>query len=127
MAILGISTGAGTDWLPRFLDEGVAALEKSEREEDKETLRRVRVGDLIFAKSYTPETGLVLRAAGVVVNDEVRAVEGLGPGVVVKWKWTGEKAVGRIDDGHAARADPLHEEHHYDVQLKVIELLFVGA
>jgi hypothetical protein len=86
-------------------------------------LRLLRAGDVVFIKSYAPNVGLVVKAVGIVLAGGVRAVTDLGQGVGVRWVWSGEVRIGKLDDKWPVRSVAIYEEHHPDVQARVIELL----
>ena len=47
----------------------------------------------------------------------------LGTGIPVKWVWTGEERLGKLDDKYPVRNITLYEEFSPQVQKKVIGLL----
>ncbi len=89
-------------------------------------MRQLRTGDLIFIKSFAPTVGLTIKAVGIVTEGKVRGVSGLGTCVPVKWTWTGQEHIGKLDDKWPVRTVTIYEEHHPQVQAKVIELLLGG-
>jgi hypothetical protein len=124
------------DRLTHFLAEGVVFLPDDAPAGPLARLRRVRVGDLVFAKTREPEAdggGLTLHAVGVAVGDVPEYVAGQGTGRAVKWQWAGQKKDGPVtlppqgdgDDGLRARS--FYDEPSPAVRLKVVELLFVGT
>ena len=86
-------------------------------------LRQLRTGDIVFIKSFTPSTGLIIKAVGIVTEGKVKEINDLGACVQVKWVWQGEERIGKLDDKWPVRSVTIYEEHHPIVQLKIIDLL----
>ena len=84
--------------------------------------RQLRAEDVVFIKEFTPQTGLVVRAAGVVKPGSF--VAGSKGGCVhVKWAWRGERHTVVPEDTDAARGAPFYAEFDLAVQREIIELL----
>lgn len=50
-------------------------------------LRSIKVGDMIYIKSFSPKTKtLHIKALGIVIDNKLQYSEDLGTGVAVKWK-----------------------------------------
>jgi hypothetical protein len=43
--------------------------------------------------------------------------------LLVRWVWNGEERVGRLDDKWAVRTVTIYEEHHPEVQARIMDLL----
>ena len=126
MAIYGIGAFYENDVSNKFLSKGVACVgwDSDDAPSLHRILKQINVGDLIYIKSHPPDLGLTIKAVGIVVDDEVKPVKGLGTGVGVKWIWRGSKFIGKMDDKYTpVRNITLYEEFNPDVQKKVIELL----
>lgn len=74
-------------------------------------------------KSFTPNDGLTIKAVGIVREGTTRSFDNLGEGVPVRWVWTGEERVGRLDDKWPVRTVTIYEEYHPLVQNRVMDLL----
>jgi hypothetical protein len=83
----------------------------------------MRIGDMIYIKANTPQAGLTIKAVGIVTNAQIRKKTTLGSCVSVRWVWTGRERIGKLDDKWPVRSVTLYEEHHPQVQAKVINLL----
>lgn len=128
MAIFGIGAHYDQDVSAQFVERSLACVGWTEAKAPPAhaMLRQLRAGDIIFIKSFTPRAGLTIKAVGVVIVGRVSEVTGLGWGVPVKWVWTGEEKVGRLSDKWPVRSVTIYEEHHPEVQTRVIDLL-LGA
>lgn len=125
MAIFGIGAHYESDVSPDFLAKRCACVGWGENEAPPAhgILRHVRTGDIIFIKSFAPCVGFTVKAVGIVTEGKVHEYPGLGTGVPVRWVWTGEERVGKLDDKWPVRSVTIYEEHHLEVQSKIIELL----
>lgn len=86
------------------------------------TFHVIHNGDLIFIKAFTPETGLDLKAVGIVLS--TFSVESAGAMCLpVKWVWQGDKHIGDPDDHWPLRGAALYEEHDLAVQRQILDLL----
>jgi hypothetical protein len=125
MAIFGIGARYEEDVTEQFVSAGVACVGWSETDAPPAhaILRQLRTGDLIFIKSFTPQAGLTIKAVGIVTDGKVREVPNLGAGVPVRWVWRGEERIGKLEDKWPVRSVTIYEEHHPEVQARVIDLL----
>jgi len=131
MAIYGIGAffEADDDVSTAFLQQGCACVfwREDEAPPAHSILRHMRAGDIVYIKTFSPQTGLTIKAVGLVTVGGVREyadVGGhLGWGVPVIWAWTGNETVGRLDDKWPVRTVTLYEEQHPKVHTVVLELL----
>ena len=129
MAIFGVGARYEEDVTQQFLSEGVACVgwQEDHAPPAHAILRQLRTGDIVFIKSFTPQAGLYIKAVGIVTEGKVRKVPKLGAGVPVRWVWDGEVKVGKLDDKWPVRSVTIYEEHHPEVQARVIDLLLSGG
>ncbi len=112
------ASGAFVGWK---LDEAPAA---------HEMLRQIEVGDIVFLKSFPPSIGLIVKAAGIVIEtgEDIMAWE-LGTGVRVNWTFVGARDGGHVrlgkinDKADFTRGGTLYREYNPNVQRKIIELV----
>jgi hypothetical protein len=125
MAIFGIGAHYDTDVSDEFIHQGIACVgwEESDAPPAHAILRQLRTGDLIFIKSFNPQVGLTIKAVGIVTEGRVRPIDDLGTCVPVRWVWTGEERIGRLDDKWPVRTVTIYEEQHPTIQARVINLL----
>ncbi|MEA3002306.1 MAG: hypothetical protein QOH81_1094 [Sphingomonadales bacterium] len=112
------ASGAFVGWKP---DEAPAA---------HAMLKQIEVGDLVFLKSFPPSVGLIVKAAGIVIETDERMEWELGTGVTVRWIFRGEVGggenirLGKIGDkADFTRGGTLYREYNPDVQRAIIVLL----
>ena len=86
-------------------------------------LRRFQIGDIVYIKSHPPNIGLIIKAIGIVISDELKTNKKLGTGIPVKWLWIGEVRLGPCDDKYPVRNITLYEEFNRKIQTRVIKLL----
>ena len=89
-------------------------------------IKYIKVGDIIYIKSKTPQKGLTIKAVGIVFDDQIsyRKYEDIPRACRnVKWIWNGEKLLGKIGDKYNVRSITLYEEFNLNIQQEVINLL----
>jgi hypothetical protein len=129
MAIFGFgATYDGEDVSDRFVAAGMACVGWSEDDAPPlhNILRHIKIGDIVFLKSFAPQVGLTIKAVGIVTGREPVEREHLGWGVPVRWVWQGEERIGQLEDKYPVRSITLFEEYNPTVQEHVIELLLAG-
>ena len=99
MAIFGFGASyEREDVSGRFIEAGAACIGWSEADAPPlhNSLRHIKISDVVFLKSFAPQVGLTIKAVGVVTGREPREVEDLGCGVAVRWVWRGEERIARV-------------------------------
>ncbi len=125
MAIFGIGAYYDYDVTDDFLKHGYACVgwKVKEAPPAHSILRHLRTGDIIFIKTYTPKDGLTIKAVGIVKEGKVSDINSFGSCVPVQWVWQGDEKVGLLNDKWPVRTVAIFEEHHPEVQNRVISLL----
>jgi hypothetical protein len=126
MAIYGIGASySNVDVSPKFIKKGLACVGWSERDAQPlhAILKHFKIGDIIYIKAHPAQVGLIIKAVGIVISDELKADKELGTGMSVKWLWTGEERLGKFNDKYPVRNITLYEEFSRPVQAKVLRLL----
>lgn len=125
MAIFGVGAHYEEDVSEQFISQDCACVGWSESDAPPahSILRQLRTGDIIFIKSFTPQGGLTIKGVGVVTEGKVRDIPNLGACVPVRWVWTGQVHVGKLEDKWPVRSVTIYEEHHPVIQARVIGLL----
>src|SRR2546423_13219732 len=101
MAIYGIGASySNVDVSPQFTKKGLACVGWSERDAQPlhTILKHFRIGDIVYIKAHPAQVGLIVKAIGIVIGDEVKTDTALGVGIPVKWVWTGEVRLGKFND-----------------------------
>jgi len=127
MAIYGIGACYGKeDVSAEFISEGLACVgyDYEDAPSLHKLLKHIKVGDLIYIKAYPPNIGLIIKAVGIVINDEVKTDPNLGRGLKVKYVWKGKEVIGQLKkDPYNVRNITIYEEFNPEVQERVIQLL----
>jgi len=125
MAMFGIGANYEEDVSPQFIKKGLACVGWNKRYAQPlhSLLRHIKIGDIIYIKSHPPHIGLIIKAVGIVTNDEPVADKELGTGIPVKWLWTGDERLGQFDDKYPVRNITLYEEYSRPIQQSVLKLL----
>ena len=126
MAIFGIGAFYEEDMTDSFLSSEVACIGWSYKDAPSlyRLMRHIKVGDVIYIKSHPPTQGLIIKAVGLVLDDEIHQVEDVGEACLsVKWIWSGQEVIGMTGDKYPVRNITLYEEMNPDIQRKVLDLL----
>jgi len=126
MAIYGIGASYdNVDVSAKFIKKGLACIGWSEADAQPlfAILKHFKIGDIVYIKAHPPQVGLIIKAVGIVVGDELKADKDLRTGMPVKWLWRGEERMGKFDDKYPVRNITLYEEFSRPVQAKVLKLL----
>jgi hypothetical protein len=126
MAIYGIGASYdNVDVSAKFIKKGLACIGWSEADAQPlfAILKHFKIGDIVYIKSHPPQVGLIIKAVGIVVGDELKTDKNLRTGMPVKWLWTGEERMGKFDDKYPVRNITLYEEFSRPVQTRVLKLL----
>ncbi len=126
MTVYGIGAYHGDeDVSDTFLTEEAACVGWSREEAPAlhRILKHIKIGDIVYIKSYPPDIGLIIKAVGIVTDDNVSEYT-CGYGVRVRWIWTGEERLGKLEDRVTnLRTGTLFEEPSAEVSTTVLNLL----
>ncbi len=87
-------------------------------------LRHIKIGDIIYIKAHPPSVGLIIKAVGIVMDDEIFSDPDLGEACLrVRWLWRGNDHVGQVGDRYNVRNNTLYEEFNPEISRRVIALL----
>lgn len=78
-------------------------------------MNSLKIGDIIYIKSYPPNIGLIVKAIGLVRDNMARSYPNLGFGVPIKWLWQGNQVV-NFSDKYNVHQNTLYEEFVPEVQ-----------
>lgn len=116
------------DMVPEFLRQHCACIGWSR--EDAPTLydilEQVRIGSIVYLKSYNPQSGLRIKAVGIVTGTHMTTSLS-NESLAVSWLWTGEDLVGMVDDKYPVRTCTIYEEPSREIQERVVSLLLSAA
>ena len=124
MAIFGLGAYHQEDVTSEFVSNEIACVgwDRTEAPALHKMLAHVKVGDIIYIKSYPADRGLSIKAVGIVIDDRVNSTD-LGACLRVNWIWVGNRELGKIQDKYNVRRNTLYEEYNPEVQREVIGLL----
>lgn len=86
-------------------------------------LKSIPIGGLVAIKSYSPKTGLYIKAIGLCKSSRIISDQKLGDGREIKLLWSGNEHIGIIND-HAAnmRFGSIYQEYNPDVISIILNL-----
>jgi len=86
-------------------------------------MAHMNVGDIVYIKSHPIDRGLIIKAVGIVIDDEIISTD-LGDSCLrMNWIWVGKKELGRIPDKYNVRNNTLYVEYNPTVRKTVVNLL----
>lgn len=88
----------------------------------------MKIGDIVFLKSFPPKHGLYIKAIGIVEFSTMIPISNLGYGRIVRWKTVLDQdnwvKFGRLNDRYDQfRSGTAYIEFNHKVQSKIIELI----
>ena len=129
MAMFGIGAmyGGTDDKTDAFIQNSVACIGFDPKDAPGLHLQlsKLKTGDIIFIKSYVPQSGLHIKAVGIVTDPDFRKItDDLGWGVSVRWVSSERITIGKLQDfcDHLRRGS-LYEEFNPQVAKTVIDKL----
>jgi hypothetical protein len=125
MAIYGLGAYYQEDITSEFLSQRLACVgwNSTDAPALHNMLTHMKVGDIIYIKSHPIDRGLIIKAVGIVIDDEQSTSTDLGTCLRVNWIWVGNRELGRIADKYNVRNNTLYEEYNPMVQRVVVGLL----
>jgi len=127
MAIYGIGAYYAEDVSPRFIESNVVGVGwSSASPELHEFIRALKVGDIVYIKSYAPSAeALTVRAIGIITDSEFvngeRSSGLVEAGRNVSWLSTQQFDILPPTERNNVRRNTLYEEWHPVVQRAVLE------
>ncbi len=109
-----------------YVRYGVAALGWAcqEAPTHQEIFRSIKVGNIIYLREHPSKQELIIKAIGIVFDNEIRAIQGIGEAcILVRWLWQGNEIFDEIIDKYNIRNLTSYEEHNPAVKRQVLELL----
>ncbi len=103
---------------------GVVCMDKTDPEESGllGTFRRIATEDVVFIKHYTPQTGLTVKAIGIVLSS-FATEDDKGICIPVEWIWKGDKFLEQLSEELLHCTEPVYEEFNILVQREIIDLV----
>jgi hypothetical protein len=107
-----------------FLNHGSVCMDKTTERETVllTTFRGIRTEDIIFIKNFSPETGISIKAVGVVLSGLATENESTLC-MPVEWCWRGEKHIEVSSEEYSHCNDYIYEEYNIWIQREILQLL----
>lgn len=138
MAVYGIgATFEKKDVFDFFIKDKVAFLSWTDKDapELHKLFRHVKIGDILYIKSYNPTTGLTIKAIGIVKDNAIN--EANNNNISVGWIWIGKKDTEKVEDQfivlepnmdkYNVRNIAIYEEFNEVVLAKVLDKIFAAT
>lgn len=130
MAIYGIGAFYEEDMSQEFIANNLAGVgwNSSEAPELHKFIASLKVGDIIYIKSFSPKSpDIIVRAIGIIRDntliDATTSNNLVFAGRYVIWRDTEEFRIPKPQERNNVRLNTLYEEYHPDVQAQIINRL----
>lgn len=117
-AFFGIDAQSSKNFFP----QGVVCLDENKESGSLAAFRTVRSDDVIFIKSFFPQTGICVKAIGIVLPGNFRE-SGREICMPVDWCWKGDAIIEINDETYNHCGDQLYEEHNIWIQKQLNDML----
>lgn len=88
-------------------------------------IRSLKVGDIVYIKSYSPNsTDILVKAVGVITDDQVIANNLVSAGRNIKWVVKNTFRIPKPKEKNNVRLNTMYEEFHPLVQSEILAKLF---
>lgn len=129
MAIYGIGARFGNnDVTEYFVDNEVAGIgwDKDTAPDLHQFIQSLKVGDIVYIKSNSPSAGLIVKAIGIIKNNDVieDCYIGMRIGRKVHWICTDINEHLEVNSKLNVRSNSLYEEFHPEVQEFILRQIF---
>ncbi|KAB7769070.1 hypothetical protein [Xanthomonas sp. LMG 12461] len=128
MAIFGIGAYYDRDMSGEFISSGVAGpgWSKADAPELHQFIQSLKVGDIVYLKSFAPSSpDMLIKAIGLVADQHlVEDITVLSAGRNIKWVVTEEFRIPKPSERLNVRLNTMYEEFNPIVQAAIIGRLF---
>lgn len=128
MAIFGIGAYYDHDVSNDFVKNNIAGpgWSKDEAAELHQFIRSIKVGDIVYIKSFSPTSpDIIVKGIGVVMDDELLSNSSVvAAGRNIKWLVTDHFRIPKPDEKNNVRLNTMYEEFHPVVQSAILGKLF---
>lgn len=127
MAIYGITAGRHELLLKELFQKSnlCACYKNMESPLEPFVLRQFGAEDVIFIKTFSPQSGLKVKAVGIVLPGIIPKSD-FCDRIPVQWLWKGNKVIDDLDDNCPDRNESIYEEFNPWVQREIMDLLPVN-
>lgn len=107
-----------------FIENGIVCLPRlpDGKSDLHSIVSAIKSEDIVFITHCTPQSGLHIKAIGVVQSD-FPVESDAGVCLPVEWVWRGEKVIKKYDETLPFCGNALYEEHDILVQREIINML----
>jgi len=128
MAIYAIGAYYDKDVSKSFISEDIAGSgwSKADAPELHQFIKSLKVGDIIYIKSVSPNSkDIHVKAIGVIIDDEfITSSKIVSAGRNIKWVVIEKFKIPKPKEKNNVRLNTLYEEFHPDVQKEILNKLF---
>ncbi len=132
MAIYAVGAYYGDDVSDAFIANNIAGpgWTITEAPELHQFVRSLKVGDIVYIKSYSPASpDIIVKAIGVIIDDQVVTIETTPDSVVsagrnINWIVKETFRIPKPTEKNNVRLNTMYEEFHPSVQSQILAKLF---
>jgi len=125
MAIYGIGAHFGEDCSQAFVDKKVVGVgwEKETAPALLEMVKSLKVGDIVYIKSFSPSSpNIQIKAIGIIIDAElVESVDIIEFGRNVRWLNTLKFEVPKPKEKNNVRSNTMYEEFNPEIQKEILK------
>lgn len=125
MAVYGIGSYYDEDVSHHFVRQGVACIGWSRNNAPAlyKHMEHIKIGDVIYIKSTSPQVGFIIKAVGIVISDNLQASPSghFDNCLPVRCIWQGEGRLGNVDYKYNVRNNTLYEEYSSNLKKRIID------
>ncbi|MBR5433616.1 MAG: hypothetical protein IK117_04195 [Bacteroidales bacterium] len=126
MAVFGLGSNyEGTDMTEKFVKNKVACIgyEPDETPTLYNVFKSIKVGDIVYLKSKSPNSGLKIKAVGIATSTTLKSYKNLGYGIHVNWIVETLPLKDFKDDKYNVRCNTIYEEYNDEIIQFLVSLI----
>jgi hypothetical protein len=128
MAIFGVGAYYDEDVSQEFIRANLVGVgwNANEAPELHQFMRALKVGDIVYIKSFPPGSpDVIVKAIGIITDDEIRTAANssnlISCGRNVRWIHTGDFRIPKPPEKNNVRSNTVYEEFHPVVQTAILQ------
>jgi hypothetical protein len=128
MAIFAIGAFFEEDVSSQFINNNLAGVgwNAEDAPDLHQFIRSLKVGDIIYIKAFPPGGDLIVKAIGIIINEEIHSRPPVSCGRNVRWLFTAPFTLQIPRQKNNVRANTLYEEYHPQIQNEILKRI-MGA
>ena len=130
MAIFGVGAYYEQDVSQDFIQANLVGVgwDAADAPELHQFMRALRVGDIVYIKSFSPSSpDILVKAIGIITDDEIRTTDNsnslVSCGRNVRWIHSQEIRIPKPHEKNNVRANTMYEEFHPEVQRVIMQYI----